>query len=199
MTTHPEEKSLTEIWAKALPRLRRNRLNAILRWSGPVLGALVYVLFDRPPDFIKVINQLSGTLAGVWGSLLGFVIAGYAIFTAAIDPAFMLSLWRLEESHSKFPHLKVRLLVFTQLFIYLFLGLVIFVALHLATSILPHVLAQLPIRPKLALGVLGMTSLGFAVSSCLVEMKALIFNLYDLAITQAKKLDIDARGKGARS
>jgi hypothetical protein len=197
MRTVDLEKSVFEIWRTSLPKLRPNRFNLAMRSGGAVLGALLGVTLGPPENFAQVIGQLSGTLAGVWSGLLGFVIAGFAIFTQALDPGFMSALWNYEDEHSGFPHLKVRLLIFVQLFIYLFLGMFTLIFIHVLAAISPSYFHHFPQWSKTTLKVISMAGIGFSISTCIVELKALIFNLYSMTLTQAQKLAIDA-SKGSR-
>lgn len=191
----PQEKSIWEIWRKGLPKLRPNRLNDAMRLSGPIIGTSLGLTFGPPEHFSQNIGQIAATLAGVWSGLLGFVIAGLAIFTQALDPGFMSALWKLDDEHSGFPHLKVRLLVFVQLFIYLFIGMFILIFVYLLACGCPSYFQHLPLWSKTTLKIITMAGIGFAVSTCVVELKAMIFNLYSMTITQAQKLAVDETRK----
>jgi hypothetical protein len=189
----PLERSIWEIWRTSLPKLRPNRINDGLRMSGPVVGAALGLTLGPPENFSLVVGQIAATLTGVWAGLLGFVIAGFAIFTQALDPGFMSALWKLDDEYSGFPHLKVRLLVFVQLFVYLFFGLFILIFIYLLASSCSAYFLHLPPWSKTTLKVTSMAGIGFAISTCFVELKALIFNLYSMTLTQAQKLTVDEK------
>lgn len=177
------EKGLAEVWSKALPRLRQSRLNDFFRYSGLICGAVIGGTL--PTGCLSLLGQAALAMAGIWAGLLGFVIAGYTIFTT-MNPHFMLVLGKIEESHSKFSHLKVRLLVFTQLFITMFVGLVCFIAIYLFSLVYPLYHIVVPGQIKLVGCVMLGALLGGSLTSGLTEIKILIFNLYDLTLTQVE-------------
>lgn len=188
------EKSLLDIWSVALPRLRANRFNQWLSYSGIVFGFAIGIIFE-PTGFVEKIHDLSGALASIWAGLLGFVIAGYAVFTTMMDKSLALALWQIEDEVSKFPHLKVRLLTFVRLFIVLALGFALHLLLFIVSSLVPSPPCLSPAMRLLAKCVI-LSAVCFGVTSALVELKALIFNLYDFVITQVRKLEIDAKKGG---
>lgn len=177
------ERSLSEVWSRALPKLRQSRLNDCFRYSGLIIGGLL--AGTLPNNCLAVIGQAASTLAGIWAGLLGFVIAGYTIFTT-MNPHFMLVLGKMEESHSKFSHLKVRLLVFTQLFITMFAGLTCFIGIYLLSLIYPIYQIIVPNQLRVVGCVLLGACFGGSISAGLTEIKILIFNLYDLTLTQVE-------------
>ena len=188
-----ENKSLLQLWRNNIPKLRKDSRNTLVI----LIGAAAFCLalpFSGTHDFTSTLSGFCATLAGIWASILGFVIAGFAIFTA-MSPDFLLALWKYKESHSKLPHLEVRLLIFIKLFVSLMFGLFVFMFIYFIAIFFPDPLRDMGMTSKTVLkGVAGIL-LGYSVASAIVELKSLIFNLYDMAITQAKKFEIDEQSK----
>lgn len=189
-----QEKSILEIWSKTLPRLPRNRFNSFASLSGILIGALPLAIGPFS-NFSSTYQPLNDLLVATYASLLGFVIAGYAIFTSSSNPVFSLELWKFVESKSKMPLLKVHLLVFIRLFIVVFIALFILLGLSLffriRQSTLPHLSMSNSFRALLQ----GVTIafMGWSITAVAVQLKILIFNLYDLTLTQARFLEIQSR------
>ena len=188
-----KEKNLTEIWSKTFPKLATHRENFYLNFSGLLLG-LVPFIFGEVSDFASFITDSASMLGQVYSGLLGFILAGYTIFASATNPRFLLAIWEYRsEENSNLPLLKVHALVFMRMFITLFLSLllclVLFLFAKLNSSIKPMILLHSSIfvfGQAVVLSLVGVT-----VSGTLTQLKILIFNIYDLVMTQAEFAKID--------
>jgi len=188
-----KNKSLLQLWRNNIPKLRKDAQNAKIVMLGVIFFGLAIPL-SKTTDFVSALAGFCSTIAEIWASILGFVIAGFAIFTA-MSPDFLLALWKYKESHSKLPHLEVRLLIFIKLFVSLMFGLFVSILIYFVAIFFPTALRDMGMVSKLLLkGVAGIL-LGFSIASAIVELKSLVFNLYDMAITQAKKFEIDEQSK----
>ena len=186
------EKSLLEIWSKTFPKLPHNRFNTWAALSGFLL-LLIPLIFGPIPEFKNLMLPFVELLATVYGSLLGFIIAGYAIFTSASNPKFILQIWKHVDSKSQLPLLKLHLLVYVRLFLSLFLSLGCVVVMALTLRIWPFITLHVSIseRLRLALQCISMALIGWSITNSSVQIKAMIFNLYNLILTQVRFLEID--------
>jgi hypothetical protein len=192
------EKSLLEIWSKALPRLPKNRFNTVASFVGILLG-VVPVIFGSVGQFRSLLLPYVEFLATIYATLLGFIIAGYAIFTTSANPAFLLAIWKHEDSKAKMPLLKLHLLIYVRLFIAVFVNLFAMMALSAVFRLWPTIAAQITLSDRVSLAtqaiVLGIV--GLSISVVAVQLKALIFNLYDLTITQVRFLEINEKSEAS--
>lgn len=194
--TEIQEKSLLEIWAKTFPLLPKNRLNTALSLAGLVL-ALLPLICGRISDFVRTVLPTTELLANVYAGLLGFIIAGYAIFTTAGNPQFLLDIWQHKNKKTGLPLLKLHLLVFVRLFITVFVALLLMLALGVSLRLWFHVSPHL--RPSDSIVIAGQVFvlgfIGWSISATSVQLKVLIFNLYHLTLTQVRYLEMEQRKK----
>lgn len=188
------EKSLLEIWSKGLPKLPKNNFNRYVSFSGLLLG-LLPVVFGQVINFTSIINSLSNVSAQVIGGILGFMIAAFTIFASASNPKYLLEMWRFTPDNSTIPLLKMHMLNFVRCFIYLFLALVYFMVLILLTHFWPTIAKQMTLSSKLVISIqaIVLSLLGFFLITMFVQLKSLIFNLYDLTINHVKFNEADSK------
>jgi hypothetical protein len=187
-----KEKSLLEIWSKTLQRLPKNRFNLVVSKLGLVLG-LIPIFFGPLNRFSEILSSVSSELIVVYSSLLGFVIAGYTIFTTMGQPKFLVSMWKHIDSGTQLPLFKLHLLVFVKLFLALFWSLIIVICISISVKF-QHILAShitLSERLNVCLQSGLLALIGWSLSAVAIHIKVLIFNLYDLTLTQVRFLEID--------
>ena len=189
---HVKEKSLLELWSKTIPKIPKNRFNTWMSRAGLLFG-IIPMISGPIGNFVALFQPYSDLLSTVYAGLLGFIIAGYAIFTTAGNPKFLLEIWRHIEPRSGLPLLKLHLLVFVRLFIVVFFALLIVLIQSLLFRIWPGVSTQIQLSGRLTIFIqcLSLAATGWSVSAAAVQLKTLIFNLYDLTITQVQFLGID--------
>lgn len=186
------EKSLLELWAKTIPKIPKNRFNFWASMIGLLFG-LAPVVLGQINNFISQLQPYSDLLAQVYSGLLGFIIAGYAIFTTAGNPKFLVEIWKHIDERSKLPLLKLHLLVFVRLFLVVFCSLLIVLIQSLLFRLWPTVSPQVQLSDRLVIFIqsISLAAIGWSVTATAVQLKTLIFNLYDLTLTQVKFLQID--------
>ncbi|RYZ91204.1 MAG: hypothetical protein EOP04_01400 [Proteobacteria bacterium] len=191
MTGQNQEKSLLEIFCKTIPQLPKNKFNSFVGWSG-VLLLFIPAICGPSPDFLKTIAGFTDLLSQIYAGILGFIIAGYAIFTSSSNPHFLVEIWRYEEPKSKMPLLKVHLLVYVRLFVAIFLSLIGVLAISLTSRLWPMLSPHVQISDDLARAIQSLIAaiLGLSMTQVCIHTKVLIFNLYDLTITQVKYIDL---------
>jgi len=191
-----QEKSLLELWSKTLPKIPKNRFNSWVSSSGLLFGVVPFVI--GPIDkYVSQFLPYSDLLAMVYAGLLGFIIAGYAIFTTAGNPKFLLEIWKHKDERSGLPLLKLHLLVFVRLFIVVFISMLIVLFQSLAFRVWPSLASQVQLSDRLHcfIQATSLGSIGWTVTASSIQLKTLIFNLYDLTITQVQFLAIDEETK----
>ena len=187
-----KEKSLLEIWSKTLPRLPKNRFNLVVSKLGLALG-LIPIFFGPSSRFSEILSSISSELIIVYSSLLGFVIAGYTIFTTLGQPKFFVSMWKHKDSRTQLPLFQLHLLVFVKLFLALFWSLMTMICLSIGVKF-QHILAShiaLSAHRNISLQSGLLALIGWSLSAVAIHIKVLIFNLYDLTLTQVRFLEID--------
>lgn len=187
------EKSLSEIWSKTLLRVPKSRFNNLVSLVGVALGAFPLIV-GPVKSFSGTFQSAADLLVGAYAGLLGFIIAGYAIFTTAGNPKFLVEIWKHIDSRSGLPLLKLHLLVFVRLFLVVFFALFISISVSFAFRLWPTLSEKVAFAPslRLCLQAVVLSTLGWTISATAVQLKTLIFNLYDLTLTQVKFLEIEA-------
>ena len=185
------EKSLIELWSKAFQKIPKNRFNTYAGASGLILG-LIPLWFGPIAGFAKEWSDLAALLVQVFASLLGFIIAGYTIFVTSANPNFVVAFWRHINDHSGFPLLKLHLVVYMRLFFSMFTATLFFGSIVVSYKIWGFVRAEVTLSPRMINFIqIMITSLsGWMITLSAVQIKAMIFNLYDLTITQAQFLEM---------
>lgn len=189
------EKSLLDLWSNAFQKIPKNRINSLLGFSGILLGA--FPLFLGPiVKFGQNWTDLSTLMLQVFGSLLGFIIAGYTIFVTSANPNFVVAFWRHIDSEADMPILKLHLVVYMKLFFIIFSGTCFFAFIVIGYKAWSFVAPEVIISIKLmtALQSIIMAITGWFLTMSAVQVKAMIFNLYHLTLTQAQYLDKTDKG-----
>jgi hypothetical protein len=191
-----QEKSLLELWSKTLPKIPKNRFNSWVSMLGLLFGVLPFVI-GPIEKFVAQFQPYTDLLATVYAGLLGFIIAGYAIFTTAGNPKFLLEIWKHTDKRSGLPLLKLHLLVFVRLFIVVFVSMLIVLLQSLLFRMWPSFSGQVQLSDRIInlIQALSLGSIGWTVTASSVQLKTLIFNLYDLTITQVQFLQIEETKK----
>ena len=197
---HIKEKSLLEIWSKALPKIPKNRFNTWASISGSTVASIP-LIFGPISGFISLFRPYTDLLAAVYAGLLGFIIAGYAIFTTAGNPKFLLEIWKHIDERSGLPLLKLHLLVFIKLFITVFVSLILVLLQSMLFRLWPVILKQIQISEwfRIFLQVSSLGIIGWTITASAVQLKTLIFNLYDLTLTQVQFLEIEETSSNSKS
>lgn len=179
------ENNFLELWSTSFRKIPTNHFNNIVGLSGLLLG--LYPLYFGPiSGFAKDWAEFSGLMTQVYASLLGFIIAGYTVFVTSANPDFLVGLWRHHDEEANCPLLKLHLLVYMKLFLSIFSGTVFFSLIVIAYKIWVPLRSDFDLSPRLI--VFLQTSIaaitGWRLTSAAIQVKAMIFNLYSLTITQ---------------
>ena len=190
---HITEKSLLEIWSKTIPKIPKNRFNTWASLSGVSFGIMPFI-FGPIAGFVGLLQPYTDLLSQIYASLLGFIIAGYAIFTSVGNPKFLVELWKHTEKRSGLPLLKLHLLVFVRLFIVVFAALIFSMAHSTLSRLWPTVMGEIQISTKIRTfgQAFSMGVLGWTLTATAIQLKTLIFNLYDLTLMQVQFLQVDS-------
>jgi hypothetical protein len=180
------EKSLFEIWSKSIPRLPKNRFNSFCTWAGALLGLMPFV-FGPIHSFWSTLGPFADVLVQVEASLLGFIIAGYAVFASTSNPKFFVAMLEMQDG-TGLNLLQLHFVNFIRTFLHVFMGLIFAIGLSLATRFAPLVMSQVSVSDRLIPWVQAtvLVGLGLAITATLVQLKSLIYNLYDLTITHVR-------------
>lgn len=194
------EKSLFELWSEAFSKIPKNGFNDIASISGLMLG-IIPAWFGPLNDFSKEWSEFAALMVQVFSSLLGFIIAGYTIFVSSANPNFVAAFWRHKDTESGFPLLKLHLVVYMKLFFIMFSATLFFGSVVIAYKFWLFVRGDLQLTTRLVvfLQIIISSLSGWMITMSAVQIKAMIFNLYDLAITQAQYLDITEKKSDEQS
>lgn len=185
------ERSLRDVWSRALSRLRPNRSNKFLSASGLLLGAIPLVVGPVNGFYSAYLSMLD-LMSQVIGGILGFVITGFVLAVTVVDRKMVKQMWSVEESYSKFPTYKVHVLEFIRPIIYLFLGLSFMILGSVFCRFFWPTFADRVLSPEFLkqarpwYQVLALGSLGWVITSCLIRLKAFGFNVYQYALVQVR-------------
>lgn len=185
------EESLTEILLKAR-WLKKNWINYAIVLSFTILFlflGFLFVLYDLNTIFIlNIIDKL----IQAYGILLGFSITSFGILASCSNRGFIKAFaqYYYDETYEKekLSALKVILIVFVQLlaaFLFAFIFLLVTYVTFQIIDALPKNCKTLLYCSKDILLVAWFPALGFFFSYTIVQIKALIVNLYGLTLTQA--------------
>lgn len=191
-----QEKSLLEIWSKSLPKIPKNRFNCWASVSGLLLGVFPFAV-GPINNYIDRFQTYTDLLSTVYAGLLGFILAGYAIFTTAGNPKFLLAVWKHKDTKSGVPLLKLHLFVFVRLFIVVFISMLVVIGQSLAFRLWPTLEIQVQLSNKLRIVGQGIScaTIGWTITATSIQLKTLIYNLYNLTLTQVQFLEIDAESE----
>jgi hypothetical protein len=190
------EKGFLDLWLNAFSKIPKNRINTFFGFSGIILGVFPHV-FGPIPNFGKDWSDFAALMVQVFASLLGFIIAGYTIFSTSANPEFIVAFWRHVDKKSEVPLFKLHLIVYMRLFLCIFTGTIFFGGIVLSYKIWILLRADLTFssRGLVLIQTIIAAATGWQLTSAAVQVKAMIFNLYDLTITQASYLEIADRQK----
>lgn len=154
-----------------------------------LFGAIGYAVVNSKAqeDFFV---ELFSILTNVYASLLGFAIAGYALFAVLGESRYLNAIMahRVREKYGSMPLLKIHLLCLVKFLVALGIGLIVFLTalilayIHRYTDLRLFTLNQLFINE---LGTFSGMLIGFCIGIGIVEAKSFIFNIYNIALTHA--------------
>lgn len=179
-----EERNLWRVWRRS-PGLASNTFNlwvALLAF----LAVLAYVIlhahfFNRNVDAsIEHLNSVSELGLGFSSAMLGFLIAGFAIFASISKPRLFVDLAKLPSGRDDLSWLKFVFFSFMNVFIHFLL----FIALCAAVQLLVRSGAPEMVKGRqmtsfwLALSHIGLVALGTWFIILLLKLKSFVWNVY---------------------
>lgn len=186
-----KERSISEIIINNNDKIPKNKFNEIVSVSGLYL---IFLPLAFGPFDIKQIIGITDILSVLYATLLGFIIAGYTIFTTAGNPRFLSEIWKHVDSRSGLPLLKIHLVVFIKLFAVVFASMIVAVFHSFIFRLFPNsALLTLGKELEVVIQMISLGLIGISMTATAIQLKIFMFNLYDLTITQVRFLVIDEK------
>lgn len=150
--------------------------------------SLLFSIGITPKDLAEIIPIISTTLIGVILIVLGFLIAGYAIFCSVINHSLSIELYNSETKPYGFSQLKYSHLLFMRVFFYylsytFFLILIFFFSkTHLLTNFIIKKLENIDLLFYLT-NYLIFNTLFIGIIFLLLQLASFTFNIYHSVMT----------------
>lgn len=177
-----EEKSLFEVYKKSR-KIPFNKFNFFSTLFFVLIVAAQYCVLDVGlDDKLKVVRDFATMSLGIVASILGFLIAGFTVFSTISQPEMFVEMSKYR-ANSGLSYLKNNFFIFMRVFIY-YLSYTIFclaiIIFGVKGGLFHKILSLSPISCKLYEGVIGFSYIilhgGFFF--LMVQLKSFIFNVY---------------------
>lgn len=168
-----------------------------LKWSWPnfliphvfaLLSVVPFFIYAPFSDFKKIFSEILGLVLGFDGSILGFVIGSFAIFASFSDKEMTVFAVSNKREGDYYSFLKTKLLTFFKSFFWIFIGTsyaLLWFGFLKTTELFPEI-CETTERYWSLFRVTSLYLLVYTQVKILVELKVLIFVIYNNSLTQAR-------------
>ena len=182
-----KEKSLWEIFKKTL-EIKESFLNLFLLIVVFIVISIYTIFFDKGlTESGFILRSLADTGAGFSTSILGFLIAGFTIFTSIADKSLFVSMAKERKDGYTFSWLKFVFFVFMKVFIhyFVFTCLCYFVKIFFTENGIISSFLGRASEGLLVKGIFLKTTLvviGTYLVYLLILLKSFLFNIYEVSM-----------------